>query len=334
MADGRVRQRRTWRERLGLQPPQQDPDEWVPVTSATVDDANTGFSSLASRSAKALEAEGVETQQKPYVLPDTPATRTSGPDVTYLSRCCADSLPRRGQINGMKLDVSALFATPGAVAKIFLFFVLFLIVRGAPALLLYRNVLNRDERYALALLSSTQLRWWSRSRLSRRAAATCAPRRPLPLSARPSSPPSCSRWSVSESRNGLTTKSWRIRMPIIPRSRQSALGRAHRSLEHGRCRCPGGRRRADAAQRPRRRSERAQRPPFRGRGRSSKSARTRRERQEQHPEPAGLDGERVRNAAREEDSGPRLAAVVLLADMEGDGSFEQVIPLVLVSVDE
>ncbi len=127
-------------------------------------------------------------------------------------------------VSGMKLDVSALFATPGAVAKIFLFFVLFLIVRGAPALLLYRNVLNRDERYALALLSSTQLRWWSRSRLSRRAAATCAPRRPLPLSARPSSPPSCSRWSVSESRNGLTTKRWRIRTPITPRSRQTALG--------------------------------------------------------------------------------------------------------------
>ena len=82
MADGRVRQRRTWRERLGLQPPPQDPDEWVPVTSATVDDANTGFSSLASPSAKALEAAGIETQQKPYVLPDAPATRTSGPDVT------------------------------------------------------------------------------------------------------------------------------------------------------------------------------------------------------------------------------------------------------------
>ncbi len=54
-------------------------------------------------------------------------------------------------VSGMKLDVSALFATPGAVAKIFLFFVLFLVVRGVPALLLYRNVLNRDERYAHAL---------------------------------------------------------------------------------------------------------------------------------------------------------------------------------------
>lgn len=36
-------------------------------------------------------------------------------------------------------------------------FVLFLVVRGTPALLLYRNVLNRGERRALALLSSTQL---------------------------------------------------------------------------------------------------------------------------------------------------------------------------------
>jgi hypothetical protein len=82
MADGRLQQRRTWRERLGLQPPPQDPDAWVPVTSASVDNAQTGFSSLASRSAKALEAAGIETQQKPYVLPDEPATHTSGPEVT------------------------------------------------------------------------------------------------------------------------------------------------------------------------------------------------------------------------------------------------------------
>lgn len=60
-------------------------------------------------------------------------------------------------VSGMRLDVSALFASPGGVAKIALFFVLFLIVRGAPALLLYRAVLSRGERYALALLSSTQL---------------------------------------------------------------------------------------------------------------------------------------------------------------------------------
>jgi Kef-type K+ transport system membrane component KefB len=60
-------------------------------------------------------------------------------------------------VSGMRLDVSALFASPGGVAEIALFFVLFLIVRGAPALLLYRGVLSRGERHALALLSSTQL---------------------------------------------------------------------------------------------------------------------------------------------------------------------------------
>lgn len=59
--------------------------------------------------------------------------------------------------SGMKLDVSALFASPAAVAKIFLFFVLFLVIRGAPALLLYRRVLSGRERSALALMSSTQL---------------------------------------------------------------------------------------------------------------------------------------------------------------------------------
>ena len=53
----------------------------MPVTSASVDNPQTGFSSLASRAAKALETAGIETQQKPYALPDEPATRSSGPDV-------------------------------------------------------------------------------------------------------------------------------------------------------------------------------------------------------------------------------------------------------------
>ena len=38
-----------------------------------------------------------------------------------------------------------------------LFFGLFLVVRGTPALLLYRDVLNHRERVALALFTSTQL---------------------------------------------------------------------------------------------------------------------------------------------------------------------------------
>ena len=60
-------------------------------------------------------------------------------------------------VSGMNLDVDALVSSGGAVAKLFLFLLLFLVVRGVPALLLYRDVLNRRERYALALFSSTQL---------------------------------------------------------------------------------------------------------------------------------------------------------------------------------
>jgi Kef-type K+ transport system membrane component KefB len=60
-------------------------------------------------------------------------------------------------VSGMNLDVAALFASLSSVLKMSLFFVLFLIVRGTPALLLYRSVLDDRERIALALLSSTQL---------------------------------------------------------------------------------------------------------------------------------------------------------------------------------
>ncbi len=41
-------------------------------------------------------------------------------------------------MSGMRLDVDALFASVSGVLKLFLFFVLFLVVRGTPALLLYR----------------------------------------------------------------------------------------------------------------------------------------------------------------------------------------------------
>lgn len=60
-------------------------------------------------------------------------------------------------VSGMRLDVTALFATPGGVPKLVLFLLLFLIVRGGPALLLYQRILDRRERVALALFSSTQL---------------------------------------------------------------------------------------------------------------------------------------------------------------------------------
>jgi Kef-type K+ transport system membrane component KefB len=60
-------------------------------------------------------------------------------------------------VSGMNLDVTALFASPSGVLKLVVFFVLFLVVRGTPALLLYRRVLDARERRALAFFSSTQL---------------------------------------------------------------------------------------------------------------------------------------------------------------------------------
>jgi Kef-type K+ transport system membrane component KefB len=60
-------------------------------------------------------------------------------------------------VSGMNLDVTALFASASSVLKMVLFFVLFLVVRGTPALLLYRGVFDARERAALALMSSTQL---------------------------------------------------------------------------------------------------------------------------------------------------------------------------------
>jgi Kef-type K+ transport system membrane component KefB len=61
-------------------------------------------------------------------------------------------------LSGMRLDVDALFASVSGVLKLGLFFVLFLVVRGTPALLLYRGVLPlREDRMALALFTATQL---------------------------------------------------------------------------------------------------------------------------------------------------------------------------------
>lgn len=58
--------------------------------------------------------------------------------------------------SGLKFDVAAL-GDPEALAKLAMFLVLFLVVRGTPAMLLYRAVLDRRDRMALAFFSSTQL---------------------------------------------------------------------------------------------------------------------------------------------------------------------------------
>ena len=60
-------------------------------------------------------------------------------------------------VSGMRLDVEALFSSAAAIAKLALFFVLFLVVRGVPALVLYGGVFDRRDRMALAFFQSTQL---------------------------------------------------------------------------------------------------------------------------------------------------------------------------------
>ncbi|MBV9820562.1 MAG: cation:proton antiporter [Solirubrobacterales bacterium] len=60
-------------------------------------------------------------------------------------------------VSGMKLDLPALFAGVGGPLKMLLFLGLFLVVRGVPAMVLYRGVLPRPDRIVLALMSATQL---------------------------------------------------------------------------------------------------------------------------------------------------------------------------------
>jgi Kef-type K+ transport system membrane component KefB len=59
--------------------------------------------------------------------------------------------------SGMAIDLSALVASTRALIELPVFLVLFLVVRGLPALLLYRSELGARERASLALLSATQL---------------------------------------------------------------------------------------------------------------------------------------------------------------------------------
>jgi len=59
--------------------------------------------------------------------------------------------------SGMNLDVTTLFNEGSAQRKVPLFLALFLVVRGLPALLLYRQILEAKERFALAAFSATGL---------------------------------------------------------------------------------------------------------------------------------------------------------------------------------
>ncbi|MBS1861844.1 MAG: cation:proton antiporter [Actinobacteria bacterium] len=59
-------------------------------------------------------------------------------------------------VSGIGFDLAAL-GSAGAIAKLALFFALFLVVRGVPALLLYRGVLGAGDRAALAFYCATEL---------------------------------------------------------------------------------------------------------------------------------------------------------------------------------
>ena len=58
--------------------------------------------------------------------------------------------------SGIEFDLAAL-GSGGAIAKLAMFFCLFLVVRGTPAMLLYRGVLGLRDRAALAFYSATEL---------------------------------------------------------------------------------------------------------------------------------------------------------------------------------
>jgi Kef-type K+ transport system membrane component KefB len=60
-------------------------------------------------------------------------------------------------VSGMGFDARGLFSSAGALAKLPLFVAMFLIVRGVPALLLYRRDLDLRDRFALGFFSATEL---------------------------------------------------------------------------------------------------------------------------------------------------------------------------------
>jgi Kef-type K+ transport system membrane component KefB len=59
--------------------------------------------------------------------------------------------------SGMEFDIASLVSSTEALLKLPMFLVLFLVVRGLPALLLYRGALPTRDRVALAFFSATQL---------------------------------------------------------------------------------------------------------------------------------------------------------------------------------
>ena len=60
-------------------------------------------------------------------------------------------------VSGVNFDMSALVDDPKRAVLVPIFFLLFLVVRGVPAMLLYRKILELRDRAALAFFSATEL---------------------------------------------------------------------------------------------------------------------------------------------------------------------------------
>ncbi len=60
-------------------------------------------------------------------------------------------------VSGVRFDAQALFSDWGTLILLPLFLLLFLVCRGVPSVLLYREVLDQRQRGALAFYSATQL---------------------------------------------------------------------------------------------------------------------------------------------------------------------------------
>jgi hypothetical protein len=57
----------------------------------------------------------------------------------------------------MAFDIDSLLDSAGGLLEVSMFLALFLLVRGVPALALYRRVIDARERTALAFFSATEL---------------------------------------------------------------------------------------------------------------------------------------------------------------------------------
>lgn len=60
-------------------------------------------------------------------------------------------------VSGMSFDLDSLIDSPATIGRMFIFLGLMLVVRGGPALFVYRRVLSGRERSALAILQATAL---------------------------------------------------------------------------------------------------------------------------------------------------------------------------------